>query len=92
MACYTDRNGRQMKKSTKTTDRGQAMQIALEPEGVEGKARPFNSTLANAGVSNEVRMKLTGHKSPEMNDRYTHLQMETLKSAMDAMPLFGVEK
>jgi len=39
--------------------------------------------LANAGVSDEIRMKLTGHKSKEMNTRYTHLQIETLKSGRD---------
>jgi integrase len=40
----------------------------------------FNSTMANAGVSDEIRMKMTGHKSKVMNERYTHLQMETLKT------------
>jgi integrase len=49
----------------------------------------FNSALANAGVSQEVRKKLTGHMSDGMNDRYTHLQEESLKKAMNAMPLFG---
>jgi integrase len=49
----------------------------------------FNSLLANAGVPDEIRMKLTGHSSKEMNSRYTHLEMATLKNAMTAMPLFG---
>ena len=51
----------------------------------------FNSTLANAGVPNEVRSKMTGHQSREMNERYTHLHMETLETAMDKMPLFRSE-
>ena len=49
----------------------------------------FNSVLANAGVADEVRMKLTGHSSKAMNQNYTHLQVATLKNAMTAMPLFG---
>lgn len=48
----------------------------------------FNSVLANAGVSEEVRMKLTGHSSKAMNTRYTHLEINTLKNAMTALPLF----
>lgn len=38
-ACNTDRDGRQLKRSTKTTVRSQAMQIALELERVEQEAR-----------------------------------------------------
>ena len=52
----------------------------------------FNSTMANAGVSDEIRMKLTGHKSAQMNQRYTHLQLETLQNAVNAVPLFGTKK
>ena len=49
----------------------------------------FNSALANAGVSEEVRMKLTGHSSKAMNARYTHLDVGRLKNAMTTLPLFG---
>ena len=49
----------------------------------------FNSVLANNGVAEEVRRKLTGHSSPMMNQKYTHLEMDTLKGAMDSFPLFG---
>jgi integrase len=49
----------------------------------------FNSALANAGVAEEVRMKLTGHSSKAMNTHYTHLQVDTLKNAVTALPLFG---
>jgi integrase len=58
----------------------------LEPMTVAGKGmrkftkrtfhslrHSFNSVLANAGVTEEIRMKLTGHKSKAMNERYTHL-------------------
>lgn len=46
----------------------------------------YNSALANAGVSQELRQKLTGHKSAAMNDRYTHHEIETLRSAVAKVP------
>jgi integrase len=52
----------------------------------------FNSELANSGISEEVRMKLTGHRSKPMNKRYTHLEVATLKSAVNALPLFSSAK
>jgi integrase len=74
----------------------------LDPGTVQGKGirkfnrrtfhslrHSFNSALANAGVPEELRMKLTGHSSRPINRGYTHLEMETLKKAVSAMPLFG---
>lgn len=70
----------------------------LDPMTIQGKGirkfsqrtfhslrHSFNSALANAGVAEEVRMKLTGHSSKVMNTRYTHLEMDTLKSAIAAL-------
>jgi len=75
----------------------------LDPMTVQGKGirkfskrsfhslrHSFNSALANAGVPEEVRMKLTGHASPVINSQYTHLQVKTLKDAVTKMPLFGM--
>ncbi len=76
----------------------------IDPGVIEGKGtrkftqrtfhslrHSFNSILANAGVSDELRMKLTGHSSKEMNKRYTHLEVSTLRSAVTTMPLFGAK-
>jgi integrase len=52
----------------------------------------FNSALANAGVAEEIRMKLTGHSSKAMNERYTHLQVAALKKAVTTLPLFGAKQ
>lgn len=81
------------------------LKAGLDPMTVKGKGtrkfsrrtfhslrHTFNSTMANAGVSDELRMMLTGHQSKDMNKRYTHLQMETLQKAVDAVPLFGTKK
>jgi integrase len=46
----------------------------------------FNSTMANAGVSQELRQKLTGHASATMNSRYTHLEVETMREAVSKIP------
>jgi len=46
----------------------------------------FTSALANAGVSPELRMKLTGHKSAEVHRGYTHMEMDTLKEAIKKLP------
>jgi integrase len=46
----------------------------------------FNSAMANAGVSQEVRMKLTGHKTESVNRGYTHHELEPLRAAVDKIP------
>lgn len=46
----------------------------------------FNSELANAGVQQEVRMKLTGHTKKETNTIYTHHELAVLKAAVEKMP------
>lgn len=46
----------------------------------------FNSAMANAGVSQEIRQKLTGHASAEMNKIYTHHELEPLRAAIAKLP------
>jgi integrase len=50
----------------------------------------FNSAMANAGVSQEVRMKLTGHISAEMNRGYTHHELALLRAAIAQIPAVGL--
>lgn len=45
-----------------------------------------NSEMANKGVSAEVRMGVTGHKSAREHQKYTHLEMETRRAAVDKIP------
>jgi len=42
----------------------------------------FNSAMANADVPLEIRQKLTGHASQDMNKHYTHLELETVRRAV----------
>src|SRR5262249_60422317 len=46
----------------------------------------FNSAMANAGVAPEVRQKLTGQASADMNRIYTHHELEPLRIAVAAIP------
>ena len=46
----------------------------------------FNSALANAGVSKEMRQVFTGHASERMNELYTHREIELLRNAIAALP------
>jgi integrase len=49
----------------------------------------FNSAMANAGVSSELRQKLTGHASAKMNAQYTHHELEELRAAVLVIPRIG---
>lgn len=73
----------------------------IDPERIDGMGKrkfsaktfhslrhSFNSMLANSGVSQETRMKLIGHASEQINDQYTHIQMETLRRDIEHLPSF----
>lgn len=46
----------------------------------------FNSILANAGIPEETRMALTGHRTREQNQVYTHRQLQTYMDAVATLP------
>jgi integrase len=46
----------------------------------------FASALCNAGVSADIRQKLTGHRSLEVHRRYSHLELEPCRKAIVAIP------
>ena len=50
----------------------------------------FNSGLHNKGVDQELRRKLTGHKSDIVNDRYTRTEMKTLRKAVNKLPTLNI--
>lgn len=41
-----------------------------------------NSLLANAGISEDIRRKITGHTTTKMNQVYTHMDTKTLQEAL----------
>jgi integrase len=46
----------------------------------------FNSEMANAGVGEELRMKLTGHSTREQHKKYTHHELGSLRAAIAKLP------
>jgi integrase len=46
----------------------------------------FSSILANAGISEERRMALTGHTTRDVHQKYTHHQLEQLRDAISVLP------
>ena len=46
----------------------------------------FTSALANENVSQEIRMKLTGHTTEGEHKKYTHHEMENLRAAIKKIP------
>lgn len=51
----------------------------------------FNSDLANASISQEIRRKLIGHASDAVNDIYTHVELDTLRQAINTLSPLGSE-
>lgn len=45
----------------------------------------YVSFMANKGVDKEIRKKLAGHTT-DVHDRYTHLELETLRAALKGFP------
>ncbi len=42
--------------------------------------------MANAGIPQEMRQRLSGHASKAVNDRYTHAELKTLRKAVESVP------
>jgi integrase len=46
----------------------------------------FSSILANAGVSEERRMALVGHRERDTHQRYSHHELQALRDAISVLP------
>lgn len=46
----------------------------------------FTTWLAKADVSEEVRMKMTGHTETKTHQKYTHHEIETLRKGVESLP------
>jgi integrase len=70
---------------------GKIMRVVENGRGVSSLSfhslrHSFTSALANAGIPEEVRMKLTGHSTRDVHAGYSHHEMELLRSAIAALP------
>jgi integrase len=66
-------------------DRARIREIVLETVSFRSLRHTFNSAMANADVPPEIRQKLTGHASQDMNKHYTHLELETVRRAVESI-------
>jgi integrase len=47
----------------------------------------FTSAMANAGVHPDIRRKLTGHSDAAIHARYSHHEIETMRTAVETLAL-----
>lgn len=59
---------------------------ALYARGFHSLRHTSNSALANADVSQEMRMKIIGHQSQEVNQIYTHLELDKMRTEIKKLP------
>jgi integrase len=53
--------------------------------------KSFNTDLANSSVSQEIRQKLIGHASKDVNDGYTELDLNTFRNAINCLAPLSVQ-
>lgn len=66
--------------------KGSKRSRAVKAYGFHSLRRSFNTQLEAAGVSEEVRMKLSDHTSPEVNKLYTKPEWERLSVEISKLP------
>jgi integrase len=49
----------------------------------------FSTIFANNNVSEEVRMRLTGHTTRDVHQKYTHHDLEVFQAAIGVLPRLG---
>lgn len=67
-------------KSVSAPEKGEERQLSRR--SFHAIRHSYNSQLANVGTSQEIRRKLVGHSSDDMNDVYTHLDTELFRQAI----------
>ena len=55
-------------------------------KGCHALMHSFISSLANAGVPQDIRQKLAGHSSAAIHAIYSHHELETLRGAVAKLP------
>jgi len=71
-------------------ERGEGVSRKVSGLSYHSLRHSFNSILANSGVPQELRMKLTGHSSKEMNAGYTHHEMAVIRGALEHLPRLSI--
>lgn len=82
--------GMRQKVSSRSSKKGRDQKRNRNSLNFHSLRHTGNSLLANAGVGRELRKSLTGHTSESVHDVYTHLEVETQRTALDEMPDLGL--
>jgi integrase len=67
-------------------ERGKGVSRKVSGLSFHSLRHSFNTILVKAGVPQELRMKLTGHSSTEMNAVYSHHELSVIRKALDHLP------
>lgn len=77
-------------------------EIIRERQGKDGRSvsaltfhslrHSFTSALANAGVTPEIRQKLTGHADLKSHQIYTHHELQTVRNAIETLGRLPIEE
>lgn len=71
-------------------ERGNGVGRKVSARSFHSLRHSFNTVLVNAGVPQELRMKLTGHSSTEMNAVYSHHELSVIRGALEHLPRLTV--
>jgi integrase len=71
-------------------ERGNGVSRSVSGLSFHSLRHGFNTVLANSGVAQELRMKLTGHSSAEMNAVYSHHELDTIRGALAHLPRLNI--
>lgn len=72
-------------ESTKSIKKGEGKARQLSRRSFHSIRHSYNSELANSGASQEIRRKLVGHATDDMNDVYTHLDDKMFRKAINKL-------
>jgi integrase len=71
-------------------ERGNGVSRSVSGLSYHSLRHSFNTVLTNSGVPQELRMKLTGHSSAEMNAVYSHHELATIRGALEHLPRLNI--
>jgi integrase len=71
-------------------ERGKGVGRKVSARSFHSLRHSFNTLLTNSGVPQELRMKLTGHSSVEMNAVYSHHELTLIRGALEHLPRLNI--
>lgn len=71
-------------------ERGKGAGRKVSARSFHSLRHSFNTVLTNSGVPQELRMKLTGHSSVEMNAVYSHHELALIRGALEHLPRLNI--